>query len=183
MSISQYFLGKTLTVEPSRLKTRHITPKFGRLADVTTVAIIDVCHDSVPADLWWSSCHVAPSSMLHQFAHIKLLLLSSTIRLIVHKELCRHASVPVQARDTHCRIPSTTINAASFDERSYSNRRPRLRAPLPMASNIEPAYVTRDSYSDTSQPSSFVPEREQCAQYTHNTATLGMPRESPVCYL
>lgn len=71
------------------LKTRRITPKFGRLANVTTVASVDT---SSPTDL------------------------SATIRQIVREELLRHEEQarraaplynPSTFRDTVCATPST----------------------------------------------------------------------------
>lgn len=140
------------------LKTRRITSKFGRLANVTTVATVDVCQNSLPADL------------------------SSTIRQIVREELRRHVSVPMQAGDPQCDTLSPSINAASFDERSYSTRSPRLRAPPPQATYVESSYAPRSSYSYDSQPPPFVSEWQQFPEHPLHTAAFNVPRERPVCY-
>ncbi|KAH7931833.1 hypothetical protein HPB51_029681 [Rhipicephalus microplus] len=140
------------------LKTRRITTKFGRLANVTTVATVDVCQDSVPTDL------------------------SSTIRLIVREELRRHLYAPLNAREPPCDTPSTSINATSFEERSYSNRGPQLRAPPPASSYVEPPYAPHSRYGYNSHPPPFASQWEQSAAYPQHPATFPMPRERPVCY-
>lgn len=140
------------------LKTRRITTKFGRLANVTTVATVDVCQDSVPTDL------------------------SSTIRLIVREELRRHLYAPLNAREPPCDTPSTSINATSFEERSYSNRGPQLRAPPPASSYVEPPHAPHSRYGYNSHPPPFASQWEQSAAYPQHPATFPMPRERPVCY-
>ncbi|KAH7964386.1 hypothetical protein HPB51_027372 [Rhipicephalus microplus] len=124
----------------------------------STVATVDVCQDSVPTDL------------------------SSTIRLIVREELRRHLYAPLNAREPPCDTPSTSINATSFEERSYSNRGPQLRAPPPASSYVEPPYAPHSRYGYNSHPPPFASQWEQSAAYPQHPATFPMPRERPVCY-
>ncbi|KAH7969201.1 hypothetical protein HPB52_015853 [Rhipicephalus sanguineus] len=88
----------------------------------------------------------------------------------------------MQAGDPQCSASSASINAASFDERSYSNRSPRLRAPPPTPTYVESSYAPRSSYSYDSQPPSFVSEWQQFPEYPHHAAAFSVPRERPVCY-
>ncbi|KAH7982620.1 hypothetical protein HPB52_006172 [Rhipicephalus sanguineus] len=80
------------------------------------------------------------------------------------------------------RAPEGSINAASFDERSYSNRSPRLWAPPPTPTYVESSYAPRSSYSYDSQPPSCVSEWQQFPEYPHHAAAFSVPRERLVCY-
>lgn len=122
------------------LKKRRITPKFGRLSNVTTVASVD---STSPADL------------------------AATIRQIVREELRLHEDVPSKAasfseryltKEAACRCPcvhsecmNPSINAASIEPyRAAGN----LNSPYHRDADFwRPGRFPRNLYADSYEPS------------------------------
>lgn len=141
------------------LKMRRITPKFGRLPNVTTVASVD---EHTPFDL------------------------ASTIREIVREELTRHARLtPHEATPVlHPSHHHVSIAAAGVDDYNYRSGSPlrpqRNNYPVPSYEHRfsyprQPANTYQDPNEDT-----FVPpprQRNGNAFQEHNVY-----RQSPVCY-
>lgn len=175
-----------------QLKTRRVTPKFGRLANVTTVASID---------------------------NDQSLDLASTIRQIVREELSLHSQVT--HRDTYhpCSSPAVETTVSSFSEYPAEYRLPPRQPPLVYESGApsdarsrwaEPRYyrqgpVTYDAgtrpeqrrpyYQDPNYDrynrSQRTPEasypRENELAYRPQRASIGFEeytvnRDPPVCY-
>lgn len=138
------------------LKTRRITPKFGRLANVTTVASVD---DSPPPDL------------------------AETIRRIVREELARHQAYRDNTDHGHMReddsVPEVQANAlnsssASFNDRNFATGRERSRHVRDREST---GYDHENSYRRP-QRSNDVPRFRD----SYDGCTTRRERERPVCY-
>lgn len=134
------------------LKMRRITPKFGRLPNVTTIASVD---DSASFDL------------------------ASTIREIVREELTRHGhSLPHGASPIPVPTRHVDIAATGAEGYNYSPRSP----PRPQRNHyLESRYEPRFSYPRQSAAIYPDPSEEAFVPPRRDEAFLEY-RQSPVCY-
>lgn len=136
------------------LRARRITPKFGRLANVTTVASVDVAP--APSDL------------------------ASIIRQVVREELDRREAASVPSPRAREPLPScdpsvTSINAASVDAYNFA---PRPMVPSP-AVNAHLGYEGHDGF--VRGPSAVSQTWDGRAMYPP-AGNFSMSRERPICF-
>lgn len=136
------------------LKARRITPKFGRLANVTNVASVDVLP--APSDL------------------------ASVIRQVVREELDRREATSLPTPKAREPFPpydfgATSINAASFDAYNFA---PRPRVPSP-STNARPSYQSYDGYAR--RPPAVSQEWDGRAIHL-STDNISASRERPICF-
>ncbi|XP_077532506.1 uncharacterized protein LOC144144881 [Haemaphysalis longicornis] len=138
------------------LKTRRITPKFGRLTNVTTVASVD---DNPPPDL------------------------ADTIRRIVREELARHQAYQDNIDRGHTRedyfiqeLQANTLQPsnAGFNDRNFVTGRESSRRVL----DHESARYGPENFRRRPQRPYYPPRFHDA----YDEYTTGREREPPVCY-